>query len=223
MRQSPASLPAALSAGFLSLILTTAPALAVEQTPTDSVKSTIGELIQILGNQDLNDPGRSEERRRQIEHMLRDRVSYQDMARRSLGRPWADLSEAERQEFVELFIQFLAKSLSGWKLDSDPQGNRIREYADELVTYVAEHRDERFSEVKTKLRSLKVDTQVDFLLVNHSGHWRVYDVVVDHVSIAGNYRSQFANISRLISLSELEDQIKKTMPILKLFEIMTPQ
>ena len=224
MNQIPTHPTSLILIGFFSLITMTGTAVAsTEQTPTDSVKTTISELILILGNQELNDPGRAEERRRQIELTLRDRISYEDMAKRSLGTPWAELTETERQEFMELFIQFLAKSLAGWKFEQGRFGNSLNEYAGDLVTYISEQREDRFSEVKTRLRSHKVDTQLDFRLVNHSGHWRVYDIVVDHVSIAGNYRSQFASIIRLISLSELEEKIKKTMPILKLFEMITPR
>lgn len=214
----------AMTAGVLGLVFMAGPSSAAsEQSPTDSVKTTVAELIQILGNQDLNDPSRSDERRLQIERALRDRISYEDMARRSLGRAWTDLTEAEREEFVDLFVQFLARSLASWRFERDLYGKTINDYAGELIMYLSEEREDRFSEVKTKLRSHKVDTRLDFRMVNDAGQWRVYDVVVDHVSLAGNYRSQFANIIRLISLSELEEKIKKTIPILKLFELVTPR
>jgi len=205
------------------LVMAGTSAATPEQTPTDSVKLTVSELIQILGDQNLNDPNRSEERRRLIERTLRDKISYEDMAKRSLGSAWSELTETEREEFVDLFVQFLARSLASWRFERDVYGKTINDYAGDLITYMSEERKDRFSEVKTKLRSHKVDTRLDFRLVNDDGQWRVYDVVVDHVSIAGNYRSQFANIIRLISFSELEDKIKKMMPILKLFEIITPR
>jgi len=213
----------AVVAAFITVMPAGTALAASEQSPTDSVKSTFSELIDILGNQELNDPGRAEERRRQIEQILRDKVSYEEMARRSLGSAWAELSEMERQEFVELFIQFLAQSLAKWKFERDLYGKTIKDYSGNLVTYLSEQREDRLSEVRTKLRSNKLDTRLDFRLVNRGGQWRVYDVVVDDVSIAGNYRSQFANIIRLISLFDLEESIKKTIPLLKLFEMVTPR
>jgi len=198
-------------------------AASTEHTPTASVRSTLSELMQILDNQELNQPGRSEERRLQIERTLRSRVSYEEMAKRSLGGPWADLNDAERQEFADLFIQFLAKSVAGWTIERDPLANSINEDHDELVHYLSENRVDRLSEVRTRLRSHKVDTLLDFRLVNQSGSWRVYDVVIDHVSLASNYRSQFGSIIRLFSFGELENKIKTIVPILKLFEKTAPR
>jgi len=225
MRRIPTTpLTRALTAGVFALLVLTDSAVASTQpTPTESVKSTISDLIRILDNQELYQPGRSEERRRHIEQTLRHWVSYEEMAKRSLGVAWTELNEIERQEFVDLFIQFLAKSLASWKFERDPVANSIHEYSDELVTYLSEHRADSVSEVRTRLRSHKVDTLLDFRLVNQSGKWRVYDVVIDRVSLANNYRAQFASIIRLISFSELETKIKKTVPILKLFEKITPR
>ena len=214
----------AMMTGLFALLVSTGTAVAsTEHTPTASVKNTLSELLQILDNQELNQPGRSKERRLQIERTLRSRVSYEEMAKRSLGGPWTDLNDAERQEFADLFVQFLAKSVAGWTIERDPSAKSINEDHDELVTYLSEQRGDRLSEVRTKLRSHKVDTLLDFRLVNQSGNWRVYDVVIDHVSLASNYRSQFRSIFRLFSYAELEDKIKKTMPILKLREKTTPR
>lgn len=214
----------ALMTGLFALLVSAGTAgAATEPTPTESVKSTLSELIQILDNQDLYQPNRAEERRRQIERTLRSRVSYEAMAKHSLGESWTELNETERQEFGDSFIQFLAKSLAGWTFERDPLANGLNDYADEMVIYLSEHREDSFSEVRTRFRSPKVDTLLDFRLVNQSGNWRVYDVVIDRVSIVSNYRAQFANIIRLFSLAELENEIKKTVPILKLFEKIAPR
>ena len=208
---------------FILPVLTGTAVASTEHTPTASVKRTLSELILILDNQELNQPGRSEERRLQIEQTLRSRFSYKEMAKRSLGGPWTDLNDAERQEFADLFIQFLARSLSGWTIQRDPLAHSINDSHDELVTYLSEQRVDSLSEVRTRLRGQKVDTLLDFRLVNHSGDWRVYDVVIDHVSLTGNYRSQFGSIIRLFSFTELENKIKTIVPILKLFEKTTPR
>jgi hypothetical protein len=71
-------------------------------SPTESVKSTITDLLFILGNEELKQPGRSEERRQQIEQVVRHRVNYGHMAQRALGTPWAGLDGARS-----------AKNLSG--------------------------------------------------------------------------------------------------------------
>ena len=45
-----------------------------------------------------------------------------------------------------------------------------------------------------------------YRLLNDSGNWMVYDVVIDGVSLVSNYRSQFA---RIINQSSYEELVKR--------------
>ena len=132
------------------------PALAaLPQTPTESVRSTIEDVIRILTNEQLKQPDRLAERRQEIERIVRDRVSYEDMAKQALGLPWLNLEAEERQEFVDLFVQLLRDSFAG-KIDA---------YADEHVLYLSELRDDHTAEVRTKLAGRKTDSLLNFRLV----------------------------------------------------------
>lgn len=48
----------------------------------------------------LKVPSRFVERRQKIKHVVRQHVSYEDMARLALGMPWIELTDTERQECV---------------------------------------------------------------------------------------------------------------------------
>jgi MlaC protein len=72
--------------------------IGTEYTPTESVKNTITDVLSIIGNEALKQPGRSQERRHQIEQVIRHRVNFGQMAQSSLGTPWTRLSDKERQE-----------------------------------------------------------------------------------------------------------------------------
>ena len=181
-------------------------------SPTESVKSTITELLSILGNEDLKQPDQFEERRQQIGRVIRTRVNYGQMAQRSLGAPWTGLNDTERQEFVGLYIQLLR----------DTFANKIEEYHHERMVYLFERRVSSFAEVGTKLIGSKVDTWVDFRLAEQSGDWLVYDVVIDGASIVGNYRAQFARIIRDTSYAGLVGQMQQRGLVVKVFEKTTP-
>jgi|APFre7841882590_1041340.scaffolds.fasta_scaffold00202_5 phospholipid transport system substrate-binding protein len=183
-------------------------AAAAELTPTEAVKSTIAEVIHILDNAELNQPGRAAERRQRIEQVVRDRVSYEEMAKRALGVPWMELKNSERQEFVGLFVQLLRDTFAG----------RIDAYTGEQVFYLSEQREERFAEVKTRLAGQKMDTLLDFRLANRRGNWLVYDVVIDGASIAGNYHAQFTSIIRDLSYAGLVKRMKEKTLVVKAFE-----
>ncbi len=163
---------------------------AVPQTPMESVRHTIEDVIHILTDEQLKQPERLAERRQEIERVVRQRVSYEDMAKQALGVQWLSLAAWERQEFVDLFVQLLRDSFAA-KIDA---------YADEQVLYLSEQRDDRIAEVRTKLAGRKTDSLLDFRLADRAGTWLVYDVVIDGASIVHNYRAQFARIIRDVIL-----------------------
>jgi phospholipid transport system substrate-binding protein len=182
-----------------------------QQTPTESVKDTIAEVIRVLDNAELKQPGRAVERRQQIEQIVRHRVSYEDMAKHALGMPWLDLTDAGRQEFVDLFVQLLRDTFAG-KIDA---------YTDEQIHYLSEQRGTHLAEVKTELSGSKTNTLLDFQLVDRSGEWLVYDVVIDGASIVSNYRAQFTSIVRAQSYDGLLKKMKEHSLIVKAFETPT--
>ena len=186
-------------------------AAAAELTPTESVKSTITAVVRILENPEMNQPGRAAGRRQQIEQLVRDRVSYEEMAKHALGVPWMHLTEGERQEFVSLFVQLLRDTFAG----------RIDAYTGEEVLYLSERREEGFAEVKTKLTGPKTDTVLDFRLANRFGKWLVYDVVIDGASIVGNYHAQFTSIVRDLTYAGLVTRMKEKALVAKAFETNT--
>lgn len=196
-------------AGLVALLaLTGTDQAAAELTPTESVKSTMAEVVRILDNAELKQPGRTVERRQHIEQVVRDRVSYEEMAKRALGIPWTDLTDSERQEFVGLFVQLLRDTFAG----------RIDEYTGEQVLYLSEQREEQFAEVKTKLTGRKMDTLLDFRLANRLGIWLVYDVVIDGASMVGNYQAQFTSIIRDLTYAGLVKRMKEKTLVVKAFE-----
>ncbi len=77
-----------------------------EFSPTESVKNTITDVLSILGNEGLRQLGRFAERRQQIEHVIRQRVNFLQMAQRALGSPWTNLNDRERQEFVSFLLSW---------------------------------------------------------------------------------------------------------------------
>ena len=61
---------------------------AVAGGATEAMKSTIDEVLTIVRDKELKQPGRAEERRQRLEQVVGDRFDYEEMSRRSLGAPW---------------------------------------------------------------------------------------------------------------------------------------
>lgn len=199
--------PAMAALGLL-LVLGGTGLASAEPTPTESVKGTIADVVRILDNAELNQPTHAMERRKLIENVVRDRVSYEEMAKRALGQPWAELTQIQQKEFVALFVQLLR----------DTFACRIDEYTGEQVVYLSEQQEGQFAEVKTRLTGDKVDTLLDFRLANRQGIWLVYDVVIDGASIVGNYHAQFTSLLRDLTYQGLVERMKEKTLVAKAFE-----
>lgn len=197
---------AALVAAIFLISLLPAAAAWPEQGPTGAVKATVGELLSILKT--FKDASRAETRRWEIEQVIRHRVHYEEMAKRSLGVSWAQLTDSARREYVGLFVQLLRDALA----------NRMVEYSGEHIIFLSEQREGGFAEVKTRLVGDKVDTLIDFRLVSQDGSWLVYDAVMAGAGLVGNYHAQFTRIIREASCARLMERIKEKTLIVKLFE-----
>jgi phospholipid transport system substrate-binding protein len=193
------------------LMLIGATSVSAEQAPTESVKRTIDDVLDILNKEGLKQPSRSVERRQKIEDVVRQRVSYEDMARLALGKPWIALTDIQRQEFVSLFAQLLRDMLAG----------TIDDIADADVQYLSERWEQGFAEVRTKLVSQKIDTLIDFRLADKLGQWSVYDMVFDDASLVSNYHAQFTRIIRDHSYAGLVKKMKEKTLAVKAFETTT--
>lgn len=186
-------------AAFCLLVAGIVPADVSAATATESVRTTIDEVLRVLGDKDLKQPSRADERRKLLEKIIGGRFDYQEMSRRSLGAPWNQLTDKDKQEFVGLFRTLLTNTYA----------DRVENYSGEGVQYLNERTEKDYAEVRTKILSGKTEIPMDYRLMNKNSDWRVYDVVVDGVSLVNNYRGQFSKILRTSSYPELVDQLRK--------------
>ncbi|MCI1277953.1 MAG: ABC transporter substrate-binding protein [Nitrospira sp.] len=174
-------------------------AVAIAGPATDSIKGTIDEVLKILNDKELKAPARQDDRRQRLEKVVAQRFDYPEMSRRSLGAQWNQLSDKDKQEFVDLFRTLLTNTYA----------DRVETYSGEGVQYLNERMEKEYAEVRTKVLSGKAEIPMDYRLLHKSNDWHVYDVVVDGVSLVNNYRGQFTKILHTSSYPDLVDQLRK--------------
>ena len=162
-------------------------------SPTVVVRGTIDEVIRLVSDEGLKTPDQATHRRHLLEEIIGQHFDFEEMAKRSLATHWRNRSELEHQEFVSLFQTLLSKTYAG----------KIENYSGEKVQYHKERLKDSFAEVQTTIVSQKTQISLDYRLILKDGNWRVYDVVVDGVSLVKNYRVQFDRIIRDSSYEEL--------------------
>jgi phospholipid transport system substrate-binding protein len=122
----------------------------------------------------------------EISNIINEVFDWQELSRRTLGREWKKFSPDQRKEFVPLF----EKLLEGI-------------YADRILAYTKE-KIEFGKETELKKGRVEVESYIIttdnkkvplfYRMTNKSGQWRVYDVVIEGVSMVKNYRGQFRQI-----------------------------
>lgn len=182
----------------LVILLLMQPVWLAAGAPTDQIRQTVDRLLAILNDPQLKGEQKKNERRQKLKEVLYQKFDFTEMARRSLGSEWRRRTPEEQKEFVKLFTELLERSY----LD------KIESYSGEKVLYLKEREDGNYAEVETKIVDKKgQEYSVDYRLHKVNGDWKVYDVIIEDVSLVGNYRSQF---SRVLAKSSF-DELLKTM------------
>jgi len=188
------------SAVALGLLLLLTPVLATAGTAVDQLKGSIDEIREILMDPALKGDSQKPQRWDKLRQVVYARFDFSEMAKRSLGTEWKKRSSEEREEFVQLFSALVENAYLD-KLDS---------YNGENVEFVNERHDKNFSEVNTKLVDNRGEEfALDYRLHNVNGDWKVFDVVIENISVVNNYRAQFKRVLAKSSYQKLVQTMKE--------------
>lgn len=125
--------------------------------------------------------------------------SWEDMGKRALGRIWNNQTKEQQHAFINAFTNLLRSTYF----------NQLEAYTTEKVTYENERIKEKYSEVQTfVIRADGTKTPVYYRLVITDNHWKIYDVVIEGVSMVKNYRTQFDEILKKNSFDAFIEKIQ---------------
>ncbi len=188
-----------LSTVGLAILLLVQPVWVAAGVPGDQVRQSVDKLLAILKDPQLKGESKKNERRDKLKEVIYQRFDFTEMARRSLGSEWRRRSPEEQREFVKLFTGLLERAY----LDN------IESYNGEKFRYLKEQEDNNHAQVDTKIVGNKgQEFSVNYRLHNRNGDWKVYDVVIEDISLVNNYRSQFNRMLATSSYEELVNRMK---------------
>ena len=186
-----------ISLGFFMLMLQPLQAMAGEATV--QLRATIDEFVAILVNTPVSELQATGLPDKALK-LIYGRFDFSEMTKRSLGAHWQGLAQSEQREFVDAFTQKLLMAY----------GRSVRSSGDEKVQFNRETSDGSFARVETKVVSGNGETlPIDYQLHDIDGQWKVYDMVIDQISIVNNYRAQFERVIAKSSVKELLARMKQ--------------
>ena len=170
--------------------------------PTVQIKSTVDQVVQILTNTQLQGEDKKQERRKRLREAIFVRFDFQEMAQRALGAHWQRRTSEEQTEFVKVFSDLLERDYV----------DRIKNYNNEKFIYMNERIDGSYAEVGSKMRTSKGEEfTINYRLHRAGEDWRVYDLVIENISVMNNYRSQFNRIITSSTYDALVSRIKRKL------------
>jgi phospholipid transport system substrate-binding protein len=175
------------------------PEFARANSPTQQIQETIQQVLTIVNN---STAGSESARKQALRESLIPRFDWAEMAKQALGKHWDSVS-ARHSEFIAAFADFLGNSYIG----------KIGSHKDEKILFVQETVTNNIAEVKTKIVTTNGEpTSVNYQLHQVQGEWKIFDVVVEDISLVVNYRSQFNRILAKGSFDDLLRQLKEKEP-----------
>jgi len=186
-------------------ILLVIPLQGLAATPKETVETGVNKVLKTLG-----DPAfKAKPKDQQIATIgaeIDNIFDFKELSRRTLGKQWKKMSAGQRTEFVELFKELL----------QGVYADRLLAYSDQKVIFDKEIMLKKGrAEVQSYLQTSDgKKIPLFYRLTDKSGSWKVYDVIIEGVSMVKNYRTQFGQLlaqdapEKLLEI--LRDKVKKS-------------
>jgi len=169
-------------------------------TPLGAVQTNVNKVLEVLRDPALKAETAKEIKKEKLRAIYEQMFDEIELAKRTLTRNWNALDLAQRQEFVQLFRQVLEKAYI----------DKILSYTNEKVVFDKETMlAENQAEVQTRIVTSSKEIPIFYRVILKDGTWKVYDVVVEGVSLVQNYRTQFSDILAKNSPKELLEILRK--------------
>ena len=176
------------------------PAVAGADSPTEQVRITVDKVLTIVRRPNPKSKAQMEAQRAQLAEVISPRFDFPEMAKRSLGRHWAGRTAEEQREFVEVLASLLRRSYA----------DNIEAYTGQIVLYTREREDRNYAEVDTKIViENRPPFAINYKLHSVDKEWKVYDLIIDDISVVNNYRSQFDRVIAKTSYADLVRILKE--------------
>ena len=179
----------------LGLMLCLLGPLPVSASPAqDQLKISIDSILSVLRSEELKTEANREKRRQALRDIIYTRFDFRKMSQRSLARHWKVLNDTQKDEFAGLFSKLLEKTYVG----------RIEAYTNEKVEFVGERIKKNKAQIDTRIVTPEIEIPISYRMYDlGDGTWMVYDMIIEGVSLVGNYRSQFGQLLEKNSFDEL--------------------
>jgi phospholipid transport system substrate-binding protein len=170
------------------------------QTARETVQTEVGKIVTTIQAPGFKDQPR-EKQISDIRQIINAIFDYAELSKRTLGRKWKKFSPAQKEEFMALFSELLENTYA----------DRVLAYTDEKINFGNEValKKTRVEVESTIITKDSKSVPLNYRMIQKDGNWRVYDVVIEGISLVQNYRSQFREILTTKTPQDLIDTLNE--------------
>lgn len=166
------------------------------EDPVAAIKKKDGELQALLKKS--NHTSKEKER---VKDLLSESFDFEMLAKKSLSaKDWDAQDAAAQEKFVTEFKRMVRNS----------SAKRLELYrADSTIYEPAKMKKEGEARVVAHLWNKGKEAVLEYKMSQVNGKWMAWDLVIDDLSTARNYKDQFSQILKTKSFADLIDIISK--------------
>ena len=189
----------ASTVAFTLALVAVAGASAWAGAPTDQVREYTDAVVKVLEDPTLKGDDKKPERRAAVRKIASEVFDVQETARRALGPHWQQRTPQQREEFVQLFAELLEQTYI----------SKVDLFGGERLRFTEEKIDGDNAIVRAKVITRQsTEVPVEARMLRKGDRWLIYDILIENISLVGNYRAQFDRIIRTQSYDELVKRLR---------------
>lgn len=193
---------AALSVAFLHVPAHAAAAPAATQlSPEQLVRQVTSDVLEAVHKDKALQAGDKQKAIALAEAKVLPHIDFEQMTRLILGHYWRSTTPQQRQDLVSAFRTFLVRIYS----------NDLGTYRGQTMKVEPLHMAPGATDVTVRnlyLSPGKAPVPIDYRMSKTPQGWKIYDIVVDRISLVQTYRSQFQDEIQREGVSGLIKQLQ---------------
>lgn len=190
-----------LTSAVLSVMLMAVPGIAMAEISAEElVKQTADDVLNTIKNDKDIQAGNQQKIFALAEEKILPNFDFERVCRMVLGKNWKTASPEQQAMFQKEFRSLLLRTYAV----------ALGKYKNQVIEFKPLRAEPDAKNVSVKTQILQPGGQpiaVDYSLVKAEGGWKVYDIVIESVSLVTNYRSQFSNEIRTNGLDSLNKKL----------------
>jgi len=166
------------------------------EAPDLFVKKTADEIFELLKTDKDLKAGNKEKAYKVTEEKILPYFDFDRIAKLVLGKAFNGATKEEQEAFKKEFRTMLVKTY----------GSALLKFKDQTLNYKPARFEATDEEVLVKTEILQPGAPplpIDYMLEKDGNSWKVFDIIIEGVSLVTNYRGQFGNEIRQNGMASL--------------------